>query len=214
MSVASTRMMKRISCLFSLLMLLVVPRALAQSEVMQSEVMRSEVIQSEDAHNPEPPTRRVVGLAFAGGLGGALVGAGVNTLGALLGVATITDVPSAAAARVGFGVMHTLTFAPLTSAGVFFGGRAGGGRGRYDLTLLGGTLGAAVSGLFALGAIRNEEIATYALIASPITTLLGSVLAYYLSHRAWHPTRPQRMMLGPTAHVQRGGGSLGLSGSF
>lgn len=108
----------------------------------------------------------------------------------------------------------------VTSLGIWAGGRGVGGRGNYGITVIGATLGSLVGAVpagISLAFAATETGAALGFIAIPILQWVGGLVAYHGSHRvrvrrAREGPPPGRLLLAPSARIERGGGSLVLSG--
>jgi hypothetical protein len=113
-------------------------------------------------------------------------------------------------------VMNIGVYPAAIAGGVTLGGHLAGGQGRYDLTLIGSSVGNGFGWLFlmAMARVDTDAAFTAGLAAIPLMQLAGALTAYHLSHRA-HRARAQRgRQFGPTFAPVQQGAVVGLAGRF
>ena len=101
-------------------------------------------------------------------------------------------------------------YAPTIAGGAVLGARLAGGVGRYDLALLGSSLGNA-AGFALLGGVahsENERLELFGLVMLPVLQWLGGAIGASMGS-----LRRERS-LGPTLSLGSDGGTLGLAGRF
>ncbi len=165
-----------------------------------------------------------------GALWGATLGGGLLAAGAVVGV-THVGIWAAAhrcdgrpgdlsnvldctnSAVLAYITMNALAYPAAIAGGVTLGGHLAGGQGRYDMTLLGSTVGSGLGWVFMAAMARADSEAGFvaAMAALPLLQLAGSLAGYHLSHRV----RSRRgLELGPTLAPSRDGAVVGLVGRF
>jgi hypothetical protein len=176
-------------------------------------------LQRADAEAASPSRWRVFRGAL---LGGALAtGASVGS-SALLAFAAYRrcDPPAATSLSTSIhcsfpasqAILYTAAFAyaPTIAGGAAVGARLAGGVGRYDLALVGSSLGTAVGflSLAGLAYSDSDRAAVVGFVLLPVLQWLGGAIG-----AASGSLRRERS-LGPTLSLGRDGGTLGLAGRF
>lgn len=169
--------------------------------------------------DPAPSRLRVFGGALLGGA--AATGASVGS-SALLGFALYrrcepsstgwfsealecSFAPAQAAVyTVGF------AYAPTIAGGAALGARLAGGVGRYDLALLGSSVGTAAGFalLAGMAASDNDRAELFGIIMLPILQWIGGAIG------ASSGSLRRERSVGPTLSLGHDGGTLGLAGRF
>ncbi len=207
--------------LFIFLVVLTPTLAFAQPQLAEAEAEAEAEVEPDfdvdaEADTVEPTT----------GLGGAIVGGGTATA-LMLGATAVTahallddceglgDILQcsfdAATAIISLGAY---AYAPAIALGTWGGGQMAGGLGRYDLTLLGASIGTGTGfGLLALCALSDSDaLFTAGMALVPLLQLTGAVVAYELSARAEASHADRRV--GPVFSADRNGAVVGIAGLF
>ncbi|MCA9577709.1 MAG: hypothetical protein H6726_04435 [Sandaracinaceae bacterium] len=204
-----------------------VPRSVrAQPQEPEAERASSLDTRTAAASTERWSRRTPVGAALVGGLGAA-GGSVLLTYGIGKGIANgcpqdgvtlgdvLNDTLSCSARIVGMSfTLGTAMFPAAIAGGVTLGGSLAGGHGRYDMTLIGASLGTGLGWAFLAGMAVVDTDAAFvaAMIGYPVLQVAGALVAYHLSHRA--RTRQRERQFGPSLAPMRGGAVVGLMGRF